>query len=44
MKKKTMFKALNALVRASAKEIRWNNGSAYIPARKPLNGKYIRHD
>ena len=42
MKKKTMFKALNALVRASAKEIRWNDGSAYIPARKPLNGKYMR--
>lgn len=43
MKKKTMFKAFNALVRASAKEIRWNDGSAYIPARKPLNGKYMRH-
>ena len=43
MKKKTMFKALNALVRASAKEIHWNDGSAYIPARKPLNGKYMRH-
>lgn len=42
MKKKTMFKSFNALVRASAKEIRWNDGSAYIPARKPLNGKYMR--
>lgn len=28
MKKKTMFKAFNALVRASAKEIRWNDGRA----------------
>lgn len=26
MKKKTMFKAFNALVRASAKEIRWSDG------------------
>ena len=43
MKKKTMFKAFNALVRASAKEIRWSDDSMYIPARKPLNGKYMRH-
>lgn len=43
MKKKTMKKAMRALVKANAKENRWNTGFEYIPARKPLGGSYMRH-
>ena len=43
MKKRTMLKAMNALVKASAKENRWNTGFEYIPARKPVSGSYMRH-
>lgn len=43
MKKRTMKKAFNALVNACAEENRWRTGWEYIPARKPLNGSYMRH-
>ncbi|MBU5491261.1 hypothetical protein [Butyricicoccus intestinisimiae] len=43
MKKKTMKKAVRALVNACAKENRWRTGWEFLPARKPLNGSYMRH-
>ena len=43
MKKKTMKKAMRALVNACAKENRWRTGWEFLPACKPLNGSYMRH-
>lgn len=43
MKKRTLKKVKNALVKANAKENRWYTGWEYIPARKPLGGSYMRH-
>ena len=43
MKKRTLKKAMRALVKANAKENRWRTGFEYIPARKPLGGSYMRH-